>query len=83
MSLESESATGSQVTGAIYSGGVLKPPGEVSLNESERVRLIIERTEQADSNRQLAVERLRAGIEQMRFFLRGPLPSGDALRDRI
>ncbi len=36
-----------QVTEAIYSGGVLKPPGKVSLHEAERVRLIIERTESA------------------------------------
>ena len=33
----------SQVTDAIYTGGVLKPLGSVTLNEAERVRLIIER----------------------------------------
>lgn len=73
----------SQVTDAIYTGGVLKPLGEVSLHESERVRLIIERTEQAESDRQLALERFRAGIEQMQFFLSGPLPSRDELHDRF
>ena len=73
----------SQMTDAIYTGGVLKPLGSVSLHESERVRLIIERTEQPDSDRQLALERLRAGIEQMRFFLSGPLPSRDELHDRV
>ena len=73
----------SQVTDAIYSGGVLKPLGEVSLNESERVRLIIERTEPSEQSRQLALERLRAGIAQMRFFLTGPLPARDELHDRI
>ncbi len=74
---------GNQVTDAIYTGGVLRPLGEVSLRESERVRLIIERTGQADSDRQLALERLRAGIGQMRFFLSGPLPSRDELHDRL
>lgn len=73
----------SQMTDAIYTGGVLKPLSSVSLHESERVRLIIERTEQAESDRPLALERLRAGIEQMRFFLSGPLPSRDELHDRV
>ena len=73
----------SQVTDAIYSGGVLKPLGDVSLNEAERVRLTIDRTEQSSADRQLALERLRAGIEDMRFFLSGPLPSRDELHDRV
>jgi predicted DNA-binding antitoxin AbrB/MazE fold protein len=72
-----------QVTDAIYTGGVLKPLGSVSLHESERVRLIIERNESAESNRQVAFERLRAGIEQMRLSLSGPLPSRDELHDRV
>ena len=73
----------SQVTDTIYTGGVLKPLGSVSLNEAERVRLIIERTGQNDARRQIALERLRAGIEQMRFFLSGPLPPRDELHDRV
>ena len=73
----------SQVTEAIYTGGVLKPLGDVSLRESERVRLIIERTEQAESDRQRALDRLRAGIETMQFFLSGSLPSRDELHDRV
>jgi len=73
----------SQVTDAIYSGGVLKPLGDISLHESERVRLTIERKEPSAQNRQLALERLRAGIAQMRFYLSGPLPSRDELHDRI
>jgi len=72
-----------QVTDAIYSGGVLRPLGDVSLHESERVRLIIERTGQTEADRQQAMERLRASIDQMRFFLNGPLPSRDELHDRI
>ena len=72
----------SQVTDAIYSGRVLKPLGEVSLHESERVRLIIERQEPSAQSRQLALERLRAGIAQMRFFLSVPLPARDELHDR-
>lgn len=81
--LESEYRMGSQVTDAIYIGGVLKPLGDVSLHESERVRLIIERAEPVESDRQLAFDRLRAGIEQMNFFLSGPLPSRDELHDRF
>jgi len=73
----------SQVTDAIYTGGVLKLLGSVSLHESERVRLTIERTEAPDPGRQTALERLRAGIEQMQFFLSGPLPSRDELHDRV
>ncbi len=61
-----------QVTDAIYSRGVLKPLGDVSLNESERVRLIIEREEPFGQNREVALARLRAGIAQMRFYLSGP-----------
>ena len=72
-----------QVTDAIYMGGVLKPLGSVSLHESERVRLIIERNESTESNRQVAVERLRAGIRAMRLSLSGPLPARDELHDRV
>jgi predicted DNA-binding antitoxin AbrB/MazE fold protein len=73
----------SQVTDAIYTGGVLKPLGDISLQESERVRLIIERTGQSPTDRRLAFERLRTGIAKMHFFLSGPLPSRDDLHDRI
>ena len=73
----------SQVIDAVYSGGVLKPLGEVSLRESERVRLIIERTAARPQPRQLALARLRAGISEMRFSLSGPLPGRDELHDRV
>ncbi len=73
----------SQVTDAIYSGGVLKPLGEVSLHESERVRLIIERTAAGPNARQFALDRLRAGISGMHFYLSGPLPGRDELHDRV
>jgi len=72
-----------QVTDAVYTGGVLKPLSDVSLHEAERVRLIIERTEHTESDRQRALERLRTGIEEMHFFLSGPLPTRDELHDRI
>jgi predicted DNA-binding antitoxin AbrB/MazE fold protein len=73
----------SQVTDAIYTGGVLKPLGRISLQESERVRLTIEREDRSAPDRQASLERLRAGIEQMQFFLSGPLPSRDELHDRV
>jgi predicted DNA-binding antitoxin AbrB/MazE fold protein len=73
----------SQVTDAIYSAGVLKPLSEISLHESERVRLIIERKEPDPQSRRLALERLRAGIARMSFVRSGPLPSRDELHDRV
>jgi predicted DNA-binding antitoxin AbrB/MazE fold protein len=72
-----------QVTEAIYSGGLLKPLGAISLRESERVRLIIERTMTSETERQLALERLRNGIAQMHFRSSGPLPTRDELHDRV
>ena len=72
-----------QVTDAVYSGGVLRPLGEVSLHEAERVRLVIERHAMSTGGRQAALERLRAGIAQMAVSLKGPLPSRDELHDRI
>jgi len=47
------------------------------------LRLIIERNGPPELSRQLALERLRAGIEQMRFSLSGPLPPRDELHDRV
>ncbi len=73
----------SQVTDAIYTGGVLKPLGRVSLRESEHVRLTIERKNLAEPDRQAALSRLRVGIDEMQFFLSGPLPSRDELHDGV
>jgi predicted DNA-binding antitoxin AbrB/MazE fold protein len=72
-----------QITDAIYSGGVLKPLGKLSLHEAERVRLIIERTESTPEARRRALERLRAGIAKMHFRSSGPLPGRDDLHDRL
>lgn len=72
-----------QVTDAIYSGGVLKPLGKVSLREAGRVRLIIERSESTPEGRRLALDRLRAGIAKMRFRSSGPLPGRADLYDRV
>jgi predicted DNA-binding antitoxin AbrB/MazE fold protein len=73
----------SQVTEAIYSEGVLKPVGTLSLHESQRVRLIIEPLDSVlEPERSAALARLRAGIAQMNFLLSEPLPSRDELHDR-
>ncbi len=74
---------GGQMIDAIYSGGVLRPLGDVSLRESERVRLTIERQDPAAPGWQAALERLRAGISQMDFFLIDSPPSRDELHDRF
>ncbi len=73
----------SQVTEAIYTGGLLRPIGRISLRESERVRLIIERTEPSQTERQSALERLRAGIREMGLSLSAPPPARDELHDRV
>jgi predicted DNA-binding antitoxin AbrB/MazE fold protein len=73
-----------QVTEAIYAHGVLTPKDQLTLREAQRVRLIVEPidddTDLAD--RSAALRRLREGIERMKFFSRGPLPSRDELHGR-
>jgi predicted DNA-binding antitoxin AbrB/MazE fold protein len=73
-----------QVTEAIYTHGVLKPKDELGLRESQRVRLIIEPLDDAADcgDRSGALRRLVAGIEEMKFFSTGPLPSRDELHGR-
>src|SRR5712692_3133007 len=70
-----------QLTEAIYTHGVLKPVEELALREDQRVRLVVEPLED-DSHREdraAAMQRLRAGIEGMRFFSCGRLPGRDEL----
>lgn len=69
---------------AVYTNGVLKPKEELGLREAQRVRLIVEALDDdADrGDRPAALQRLRAGIEGMRFSSRGRLPSRDELHDR-
>ena len=72
-----------QVTEAVFQDGVLRPLGKLDLRERQRVRLVVELiSERGGTDRVAAMERLRAGIEQMQFFLRGRLPSRDELHDR-
>jgi predicted DNA-binding antitoxin AbrB/MazE fold protein len=69
-----------QVTEAVFSKGVLKPVDSLRLRERQRVRLIIEAVDGAhDADRFAALQRLRAGIEQMKFSSSGPLPTRDEL----
>jgi predicted DNA-binding antitoxin AbrB/MazE fold protein len=72
-----------QVTEAVFSKGILKPVGSLRLREQQRVRLIIEAVDGGqDTDRAAALQRLRAGIEQMTFSSSGPLPTRDELHDR-
>jgi predicted DNA-binding antitoxin AbrB/MazE fold protein len=73
-----------QVTEAIYTHGVLKLKEELALRESQRVRLIVEPLDDdaGREDRSVALRRLPAGIEGMKFFSREPLPSRDELHDR-
>ena len=73
-----------QVTEAVYENGVLKPRSELGLREAQRVRLIVEPLENDENrpNRSAALQRLLAGIGEMKFFSTGRLPSRDELRDR-
>jgi predicted DNA-binding antitoxin AbrB/MazE fold protein len=73
-----------QFTEAVYTNGVLKPNKQLLLREAQRVRLIVEALDDdgPGDDRQVALERLRAGIEAMNFFSRERLPSRDELHDR-
>jgi predicted DNA-binding antitoxin AbrB/MazE fold protein len=76
-----------RITEAIFTGGVLKPIEELSLRESQRVRLIIDPVGEPASeplpDREAALKQLRAGIEGMHFVSKGKLPSRDELHDRV
>ena len=67
---------------AIYTGGVLKPTGQLSLKDKQRVRLTVETIDEPERDREAAVARLKAGIASMRFFSEGPLPNREELHDR-
>ncbi len=72
-----------QITEAIFTGGVLKPIENLSLRESQRVRLIVEPIGDPLPDREAAMKKLREGIAGMRFFSKGKLPSRDELHDRV
>jgi len=72
-----------QITEAIFTGGVLKPVDNLSLRESQRVRLIIEPIGDSLPDRGAALKQLREGIASMRFSSKGKLPMRDELHDRI
>jgi predicted DNA-binding antitoxin AbrB/MazE fold protein len=71
-----------QTADAIYTDGVLKPTRELSLKDNQRVRLTVETIDDPSRDRQAAISRLKAGIENMRFFSEGPRPSREELHDR-
>ena len=68
---------------AIYTGGILKPTGELSLRDKQRVRLTVETIDEPERDRDAAIARLKAGIAGMHFFSEGPLPSREELHDRL
>lgn len=72
-----------QITEAIFIGGVLKPLNDISLREAQHVRLIIQPLESPSGDRKAALRKLRKGIDAMRFFSTGKLPSRDELHDRV
>lgn len=71
-----------QMTEAIYTGGVLRPLEDLSLREAQRVRLIVQPLDESPLDRTAALKQLREGIEQMQFHSSGRLPSRDELHDR-
>ena len=71
-----------QKTEAIYTGGILKPTGDLTLRDKQRVRLTVETIDEPNVDREAAVARLKAGIASMRFFSEGALPSREELHDR-
>ena len=72
-----------QIIEAIFTGGVLRPVESLSLRESQRVRLIVEPIGEPLPDREVALRKLREGIDSMRFFSGGRLPSRDELHDRV
>jgi len=67
---------------AVYTDGILKPTGELSLKDKQRVRLTVETIDERAGDRDAAIARLTSGIAGMRFFSEGPLPSREELHDR-
>ena len=67
---------------AVYTDGILKPTGELSLKDKQRVRLTVETIDEPAGDREAAIARLKAGIASMRFFSEGPLPGREELHDR-
>lgn len=72
-----------QVTEAVYTNGILRPESQLDLKESQRVRLIVEPIGGPLTDREEVLKRLMAGIEGMRFFSEGKLPSRAELHDRV
>ena len=72
-----------QTTEAIFSKGVLRPLSDLGLREAQRVRIIVEPLgEDRPPGREAALDRLRQGIQAMKFVSQGPLPGRDELHDR-
>jgi predicted DNA-binding antitoxin AbrB/MazE fold protein len=72
-----------RITEAIYSNGVLKPTERLDLREDERVRITVEPIESdANSKRQRAIERFRAGQAKSKFRSSGPYPTREELHER-
>ena len=72
-----------QVTEAVYSDGVLRPEGRLSLRDKERVRLIIQSLESPQANdRVRAIKELRASVGRTKFRSSGPYPTRDELHER-
>ncbi|MBY0262240.1 MAG: antitoxin family protein [Phycisphaerales bacterium] len=68
---------------AIYADGVLKLVERLPLRENERVRVSVERIDEASANRDRAeaVERFRAGVAASQLKTVGPLPSREELHE--
>ena len=61
----------------------IKHIDNLSLRESQRVRLIVEPIGDPLPDREAALKKLRDGIEGMRFFSEGKIPTRDELHDRV
>jgi predicted DNA-binding antitoxin AbrB/MazE fold protein len=72
-----------QVTEAIFDGGVLRPVGRLDLHVHQRVRVIVQSLEGPSAEgRAAALERLRVGIAGMNFRSTNGYPSRDDLHER-
>ncbi len=71
-----------QIIEAIYTNGMLKILGDLSLEEQQHVLLTIEPLDDVEAKRKAAIARFKVGVERSSFQSQGPLPSRDDLHDR-
>jgi predicted DNA-binding antitoxin AbrB/MazE fold protein len=72
-----------QVTEAIFSGGVLRPTEQLQLRDQERVRIIVQQIEGVGAaQRRRLLDDIKASADRMGFRSNAPYPTRDNLHER-